>query len=29
MMKEKIRECFESMPDQLAKDNKKFQYKII
>jgi len=29
MMKEKIRECFESIPDQLAKDNKKFQYKVI
>ena len=29
MMKEKVRECFESIPDQLAKDNKKFQYKII
>ncbi len=28
-MKEKVRECFESIPDQLAKDNKKFQYKII
>lgn len=29
MMKEKVRECFESIPDQLAKDNKKFQYKTI
>lgn len=29
MMKEKVRECFESIPDQLAKDNKKFQYKIV
>lgn len=29
MMKEKVRECLESIPDQLAKDNKKFQYKII
>ena len=29
MMKEKVRECFESIPDQLAKDNKKFQYKVI
>lgn len=28
-MKEKVRECFESIPDQLAKDNKKFQYKVI
>lgn len=27
--KEKIRECFESIPDQLAKDNKKFQYKLL
>lgn len=24
-----IRECFESIPNQLAKDNKKFQYSII
>lgn len=29
MMKEKVSECYESIPDQLAKDNKKFQYKII
>jgi len=28
-MREKARECFESIPDQLAKDNKKFQYKVI
>ena len=28
-MKEKIRECFESIPDQLAKDNKKFQFKVV
>lgn len=27
--KVKIRECFESIPDQLAKDNKKFQYKLV
>lgn len=27
--KEKIRDCFESIPDQLAKDNKKFQYKLL
>ncbi len=25
----KARECFESIPDQLAKDNKKFQYKVV
>ncbi len=28
-MKEKVRECFESIPEQLAKDNKKFQYKVV
>lgn len=28
-MREKARECFESIPDQLAKDNKKFQYKVV
>lgn len=28
-MREKARECFLSIPDQLAKDNKKFQYKVI
>lgn len=28
-LREKVRECFESIPDQLAKDNKKFQYKVI
>lgn len=28
-IREKARECFESIPDQLAKDNKKFQYKIV
>lgn len=27
--KSRIRECFESIPAQLAKDNKKFQYSII
>lgn len=27
--REKARVCFESIPDQLAKDNKKFQYKLI
>lgn len=29
MMREKVRECFESIPDQLAKNNKKFQYRVI
>lgn len=28
-IREKARECFESIPEQLAKDNKKFQYKVI
>ena len=28
-MREKARECFESIPEQLAKDNKKFQYKVV
>ena len=27
--KAKIRECFESIPSQLAKENKKFQYSVI
>ena len=27
--REKARECFESIPDQLAKENKKFQYKMV
>lgn len=27
--REKVRECFESIPEQLAKDNKKFKYKLI
>ncbi len=27
--KPRIRECFESIPKQLAKDNKKFQYSVI
>ena len=27
--KSRIRECFESIPAQLAKDNKKFQYSVI
>lgn len=27
--KTKIRECFDSIPKQLAKDNKKFQYSVI
>lgn len=27
--KVKVRECFESIPNQLAKENKKFQYKLI
>lgn len=29
LTREKVRECFESIPEQLAKDNKKFQYKIV
>lgn len=29
MVREKVRECFESIPEQLAKDNKKFQYKVV
>ncbi len=29
LTREKARECFESIPEQLAKDNKKFQYKIV
>lgn len=29
IMREKARECFESIPEQLAKDNKKFQYKVV
>ena len=24
-----IRECFESIPKQLAKENKKFQYSVV
>lgn len=27
--RERARECFESIPDQLAKENKKFQYKVV
>lgn len=27
--REKVRNCFEAIPDQLAKDNKKFQYKML
>lgn len=27
--KSKIRECFDSIPKQLAKDNKKFQYSVV
>ena len=27
--KSNIRECFESIPKQLAKENKKFQYSIV
>ena len=27
--REKARQCFESITDQLAKDNKKFQYKVV
>lgn len=27
--KPRIRECFESIPAQLAKENKKFQYLVI
>ena len=28
-IKEKVRECYESIPDQLAMENKKYQYKVI
>ncbi len=28
-IKEKVRECYKSIPDQLAMENKKFQYKMI
>ena len=28
-IKEKVRECYDSIPDQLAMENKKYQYKII
>ena len=27
--KARIRECFESIPRQLAKENKKFQYSVV
>lgn len=27
--REKVRQCFASIPDQLAKDHKKFQYKLV
>lgn len=29
MMKEKVRKCFESILNQLTKENKKFQYKLL
>jgi predicted AAA+ superfamily ATPase len=28
-IKEKVRECYESIPDQLAMENKKYQYKVV
>lgn len=28
-IKERVRECYDSIPDQLAMENKKYQYKII
>ncbi len=28
-IKEKVRECYDSIPNQLAKDNKKYQYKLV
>ena len=28
-IKEKVRECYDAIPDQLAKENKKFQYKLV
>ena len=28
-IKEKVRECYDSIPDQLAMENKKYQYKVI
>ena len=28
-IKEKVRECYEAIPDQLAMDNKKYQFKLI
>lgn len=28
-MRERVKDCFDSIPDQLAKDNKKYQYKLI
>ena len=27
--KAKIKECFESIPNQLSKENKKFQYSVV
>ncbi len=29
LIKERVRECYNSIPDQLAMDNKKFQYKLL
>ncbi len=29
LIKERVRECYHSIPDQLAMDNKKFQYKLL
>ena len=28
-IKEKVRDCYDSIPDQLAKENKKFQFKLV
>ncbi len=28
-IKEKVRECYDSIPDQLAMENKKYQYKVV
>ncbi len=28
-IRERVRECYDSIPDQLAKENKKYQYKLI
>ncbi len=29
IIKERVKDCYDSIPDQLAKNNKKFQYKLI